>query len=608
MSDTQLIKDKLDIVDFIGEYVQLKPGGINHKGLCPFHREKSPSFMVNRERQSWKCFGCGKGGDIFSFVQEMEGMEFVEALKYLANRAGVMLTNTRSEVNSSQKNRIKDINVLAARLYHHILLKTSAGKPALAYLERRGVTRQTIEEWQIGFVPDQWDVLTKFLLKKGHSIDDIVAAGLTIMRDGADQRTGRGFYDRFRGRIMFPISDIHGNVVGFTGRVLVETEQSGGKYVNTPQTLVYDKSRVVFALDKAKQEIRTKGFVVMVEGQMDVIACHQAGMKQVVATSGTAMTDEQIKLLKRYANELRIAFDADSAGESAAKRGIHVAIKQGMGVRVIQIPAGKGKDPDECLKQNPEVWFTAVEQARDIMEWYFERALLNGDLSDPKQKQQVADVLMADIALIPYAIERDHWLGKLSEAIRVDIGVLREDIRRFVGKPSASSGAQGKQGGIENVVSETSSNKKAFVPQGKVESLLERLFMLLLRHPSELPKVWSQVQALEPAVCTTSFQGLYELIKMQYTTNNSFSIDHIRESISEDNSIDFLDHLLMKSELDFFSISEKEVPQELERIIGLIGTEWKKERRTVLQQAIEAAERSGDKDRLQLLLAEFQAL
>jgi len=242
--DIQQIKDKIDVAELIGEYVQLKPAGVNKKGLCPFHHEKSPSFMVNSERGSWHCFGCAKGGDIFSFVQEMEGLEFKEALKYLADKAGVVLTNYRSEVNSNQKNRLKEINKEAARFFHNFLIKMPASQAALDYLLKRGLKMETIEEWCVGFIPEQWDLLTQYLLKKGFGIEDLVATGLTIQKEGArstssgqaNNQSIRGHYDRFRGRIMFPIWNVHDEVVGFTGRILVEKENFGGKYVNTPQT------------------------------------------------------------------------------------------------------------------------------------------------------------------------------------------------------------------------------------------------------------------------------------------------------------------------------------------------------------------------------------
>ena len=380
MSDVDLIKDKVDVGDLVGEYVQLKPAGVNLKGLCPFHGEKTPSFMVNRERQNWHCFGCNKGGDIFSFIQEIEGMDFVEALKLLAARVGVELRLRASEKNSSEKARIKEINSVASNFFHNVLTKMEASASAREYLEKRGLKERTIIEWQIGFIPDQWDLLTKYLLKKGYSIDDLVTSGLTIKRDGADSQSGRGFYDRFRGRIMFPIWDVHDNVVGFTGRVFVETEKSGGKYVNTPQTLVYDKSRIIFGLNKAKQSIRKKDYIVMAEGQMDVISAHQEGMENVVASSGTALTENHIALLKRYSTNLRVAFDGDSAGQQATKRGIDMARAQGFHVRIITIPEGKGKDPDDCIRENPDIWVECVENAKDIMEWYVDKAFATPSL------------------------------------------------------------------------------------------------------------------------------------------------------------------------------------------------------------------------------------
>ena len=233
MTDLQAIKDRVDIVQLISEYLQLKKAGVNWKGRCPFHQEKTPSFMVQPEKQIWHCFGCGKGGDAFSFVEEMEGLDFPEALKLLADRAGVKLEQYRSEIDKSQKNRLLEVNAKAAYFFHHFLLEMEAAKPARDYLSGRGLKQETINKWQVGYIPDQWDLLTGYLLKKGNSIDDLVASGLTIKKDGANASSGKGFYDRFRGRIMFPLFDTHGSIVGFTGRILVEKENSGGKYVNT---------------------------------------------------------------------------------------------------------------------------------------------------------------------------------------------------------------------------------------------------------------------------------------------------------------------------------------------------------------------------------------
>ncbi len=613
MSDVQAIKDKIDVADLIGEYVQLKPSGVNKKGLCPFHHEKSPSFMVNSERQSWHCFGCAKGGDIFSFVQEIEGMEFVEALKYLANRAGIQLDNNfRSEINSSQKNRLKEINKEAARFFYNFLIKMPGAKPALDYLVKRGLKEETIDEWQIGFIPDQWDLLTQYLFKKGFSIDDLVASGLTIKCEDANVQTGRGFWDRFRGRIMFPIWDIHGEVVGFTGRILVEKPDSAkatpgkenftpGKYINTPQTVIYDKSRVIFGLNKAKQEIKTKDLVVMVEGQMDVIACHQAGMKNVAASSGTALTEQQIKLLQRYSANLNLSFDADEAGQNAAKRGIDVALSMGMNVKVIKIPEGAGKDPDECLKKNSAIWFQAVNNAQAVMEWFLEKVLYGQDLSNPRLKQIVANKFLSQIVLIPYAVERDHWLKQLSERLGVEVSVLREDQEKIKTKIKIKA----------EVVGSNSEEKKVSIlspiasEETRLDILIENLVAGLLRYP----KLYSELadKMPEAALFAWRYGGLYNELKKQYNGGN-LEANKLRDLSILENQENIVDVLMLKGEWEFSVISELEVKKELENLCERIKEEWVRNRRHEMQTEIEKAEKAGDTFKVKSLLGEFEEL
>lgn len=603
MNDTQAIKDAIDVVDLIGEYVQLKPAGTNHKGLCPFHREKSPSFMANRERQSWHCFGCAKGGDIFTFVQEIEGMEFVEALRFLATRAGIELTGReRNDIEQNQKNRLKDINAKAAYFYHNFFLQMEGAEPARKYLLDRGLTDETILEWQIGFVPDQWDLLTKYLLKKGCAIDDMVASGLTIQREGASGTSGRGYYDRFRGRIMFPIRDMHGDVVGFTGRVLVETETSGGKYVNTPQTPIFDKSRIVFALDKSRQAIKQAGYSVMVEGQMDVIACHQAGMHQVVASSGTAMTEHQVKVLERYAKSIRMAFDADEAGQAAAKRGIDIAIEAGLEVKIIQIPEGAGKDPDECLKKNKDTWFKAVDDAVDVMRWYFDRAFLNRDILNPKHKQAIANELLAEIARIPFSVEQDHWVQELSHLLRVDAPVLRDDLKRIqTGRHAAANHTvKSVDPAIAPVI------RKAEVT--RLDRLATQLIMLIIRYPATATSFWTQLP--DKALSTSVHAALYETLKLAYSTNGKIDIDQVRHALLPSLQHD-LDVLLMKAESDVFAFlrdDAKAVEREYLLVIEQVRAAYVHERRQELQVQLEIAEKQGQTDRISHILTELQSL
>ncbi len=592
MSDeVQQIKDKIDVADLIGEYVQLKPAGVNKKGLCPFHHEKTPSFMVSPERKSWHCFGCAKGGDIFTFIEEIEGMEFKEALKYLANKAGVVLTNSfKQEIGGSQRNRLKDINTEAARFFYNFLIKMPSAKLAMDYLVKRGIKSETIDEWQIGFIPEQWDLLTRYLLKKGFAIDDLVASGLTIKRNNADPKTYRGFYDRFRGRIMFPIWDAHGDVVGFTGRVLVEKENSGGKYVNTPQTAVYDKSRVIFGLNKAKQEIRSKNLIVMVEGQMDVIACHQAGMRNVVASSGTALTEEHVKLLKRYSININMAFDMDEAGQNAARRGIAIALREGMNIKVICLPEDAGKDPDECLKKNPHVWFDAVEKAQDIMEWYFAKAFTNKDPANHHHKQTISNELLPDIVLIPYAVERDHWLRLLSEKLNVDVAVLREDMTRVKGKG---------EGGRWKDVKEASAT---VLVKTSLDMRIERLFGLVFKFPELVGKVIGA--GLDNALSVGLLAPLYEQIKIEYNTNKQIEPTKLPQGliVGTENIVDLLS---MQGDWEFADFHLKEAGEELDKLILIIKDEWVKNKRKWLQIEIERAEKAGDKTDLEQLLDKY---
>lgn len=591
-TDTQSIKDRLDIVQLIGEYVPLKKAGTNWKANCPFHHEKSPSFMVHPEKQIWHCFGCGKGGDVFSFVQEMEGLDFVEVLKLLAKRAGVEVSLNKSETDQSQRNRLLEINSAAANFFHRFLTEMPAGETARKYLEKRGLKKQTIADWQVGFIPDQWDLLTKYLLKKGFGINDLILSGLTTKKENADLNTGRGVYDRFRGRVMFPICDTHGNVVGFTGRVLIETENSGGKYVNTPQTLLYDKSRVLYGIHRGKTELKAKDLAVIVEGQMDVIACHQAGMTNVVAASGTALTIEQIKLLKRYTNNVAMAFDADAAGQNAGKRGIEIAMEEGMNIKVIQIPDGKGKDADECLKKDPAVWFNAVKNAKGVMDWYFETILKGVDKNNFQAKQKAAASLISEIVRIPHGVERDEWLKKLSDELVIDIGVLREESKNIKNKVVKAQPPK-------ELVSQVKS-----APKSHLELLAEEFWGLVLKNYDKYGSVHALVKP-EYFKKTTLFP-LYETVQNVYNKENRLTIEELKANYQNGNQ-NTIDLLLLKPNSSD-DLSGTSVEKELEQIIGRIGEEWKKQRGREIQAAISVAEKSGQKEDVEKLLVELQSL
>lgn len=598
MTDTQNIKDRLDIVQFIGEYLPLKKSGANWKANCPFHNEKSPSFMVHQDKQIWHCFGCSKGGDVFSFVQEMEGLTFSEALRLLAKRAGVEVDTYESEINQSQRNRLLEINTAAAYFFHRFLLDIDAAKAARDYLERRQLKTQTILDWQVGYISDQWELLTKYLLKKGFGIDDLVAAGLTIKREGADATSGRGYYDRFRGRVMFPISDTHGNIVGFTGRVLVETENSGGKYVNTPQTLLYDKSRVLYGLNKAKTGIKAKDLAVLVEGQMDVIACHQAGMTNVIAASGTALTSEQIKLIKRYTSNVAIAFDADLAGQKAGMRGIDIALEEGLRVKIISIPAGFAKDADECLKKDPAVWFQSVELATNVMDWYFTTTLTGLNRRDAQAKQRAATTLLEQIARLPYAIERDDWLKKLGNELSIEPSILREEskkIRRI--RPITNVRREGALAPV---------TQPAAAPDSQLARLARDFWSLILNFPEQYGAIFTTIRKeyfVDPAVAS-----LYEKAQSLYNENSSLNVDMLRDQLAGNGTAKTLDILLLHPYSPAVEITPTTVKKELEQLSTRLRDEWRRERRKEIQREIVAAEKEGDSARLEALFIELQSL
>lgn len=600
MTDTQTIKDRIDIVQLIGEYVPLKKSGVNWKANCPFHNEKSPSFMVHPEKQIWHCFGCSKGGDVISFIQEIEGLEFIEALRLLAKRAGVEIDTFKSEVNQSQRNRIVEINTKAAEFFHHILLEMPASAGAREYLERRGIKKDTLIEWSVGFIPGPpaggWDLLTKYFVTKGFSLEDLVAAGLTIKRDGADSQTGQGYYDRFRGRVMFPIWDPQGTVIGFTGRILVETENSGGKYVNTPQTLAYDKSRALYGINKAKSEIKSKDLVVLVEGQMDVISCHQAGMKNVVAASGTALTPEQIRLLKRYTANIAMAFDADAAGENAGKRGVAVAMEAGMQVKVIQIPAGAGKDADECIRKNPEVWFQAVAAAREIMDWYFDITLKKINFQNPRDKQAAANVLLEQIARIPYAVERDEWLRRLGDKLGTEVNILRDELK----KVKLPRGVAGNGSPV------TSAKPALQIPQSQLERLVEAWWVLTVQYPEHYGAFHNIFK--REYNTTRAFLDLYETAETIYTTSAALSVDLLREQYRRTGEENYVDILLLKPYKNSVTLSSGDAKKELEELLKRIHDEWRKERGKQIQDELGRAEKSGDKEMVGKLVRELQAL
>lgn len=454
------IKQRLDIVDVISSYVPLKKAGRNYKALCPFHSEKTPSFIVFPETQTWHCFGaCNIGGDVFSFIMRHENMEFGEALRLLAERAGVQLQPRREgeEAAGKLKDRLRKINALAAEYFHYLLVNSPEGARARDYLIGRGISEETRELFQLGYAREDWQAMGNHLTSKGYSWPDLLEAGLVL------ERQGGGYYDRFRGRLMFPIRDVRGHVVGFGARAL---DDSLPKYLNSPQTPIFDKSGVLYGIDRAKAAVREQGFAVIVEGYMDVLMAHQCGRNNVMASMGTALTEKQVRVIKKLTKKLVLALDADTAGDQATLRGLEVAkgtfdrrvvpVLTWRGlvryedqldaeIRVVALPPGL--DPDEVIKEDLSRWDALVGQALPVVEYYLQSVISKYDLESPKDKAAAAREVLPLIEEIDSSVERSHYLQRLARMLRVDERVLQQEAqskRSARGKPLAPIDRSGR--------------------------------------------------------------------------------------------------------------------------------------------------------------------
>lgn len=408
---TEEIKSRLNIVDVVGEYVRLTKVGTNYKGLCPFHSENTPSFNVSEDKQFFHCFGCQKGGDVFTFLMEMENMEFREVLKLLAERSGVKL-----EPQTCQKKEdttvLFEVLEMATKFFQKQLTDGSGKTHALPYLYDRGISDGSVSTFRLGYIPDTWNALETFLVSRGFSENHIIQAGLAIRKDDGLS------YDRFRGRILFPIVDIMGRVIGFSGRILPGTKNvsdvvKAAKYINTPETPVYHKSRALHGLFQAKNAIKYEDEVILVEGNMDVIALHQAGFSHVVAVSGTALTVDHLTLLKRYTRNITLYFDADSAGQEAAKKSAQMAWRNDLNVRIIS--SGDAKDAAELACEDIAKLSEVMAQKKPAMEYFMECATSRYDISDPEQKRGLLEELL-DLSLsITNEVIRSEWLRKFEQ-------------------------------------------------------------------------------------------------------------------------------------------------------------------------------------------------
>lgn len=583
MDELEEIKSKIDIVDFIGEYLPLKKAGRNFKALCPFHTEKVPSFMVSPERQIWHCFGCGEGGDIFSFLMKMEGLEFREALRILAQRAGVRLKPSSASL-SSKKQEFYRLNKLAALFYHKILLESPLGKPALGYLKKRRIEPTTIKEFFLGFAPERKDLLTQFLIKKGIEKKIIIEGGLGIVKEGV-------VGDLFRNRLIFPLRNLHGDIVGFTARAFSENQMS--KYLNTPQTLIFDKSKVLYDLYLAKEAIRQKNFVILVEGQMDVLAVSQTGSKNVVCSSGTALTLSQIDLIKRFTREVVLAFDRDRAGEKATKRSIDLLRQQGLEVKLLIIPYGK--DPDECIRQNPRAWQKALARPIPVMDFYFQTTLPK--IKNPynqltqEEKDLIRQELLREIKKIPDKIEQGFYIQKLADFLKIDEHFIAEALKGVTESPFGGG--------------EVTAPKEKVVSAPDFVELL--ILGIILKFPSQSKHIILKQELSKDDFRNPRIRAIYRRLERFIALKDESDWKDLKKGLEEPLTREWEESLLA---VDFYyeSLQEKDILQELENLIRRLKRKRFKEEKEKIQREIRKAERVGDKERRAELMQQLKKI
>jgi len=418
------VKDRVDIVDVISDYVKLKKSGKNYKGLCPFHQEKTPSFTVNPANQFYHCFGCGAGGDVFSFLMEIEHITFFESLKMTAERVGMELPNQSNHQKkvANFRDKIFEINMISAKFYNYLLLKHDIGEKALAYLKNRNYSEDDIKKYSLGFAPDKWTALYKFLKNKGYTKDEMVKAGLLVKKN--EQK----FYDRFRNRIIFPIFNSRSEVLAFGGRI-IDDSINQPKYLNSPDTMVYDKSDNLYGLNWAKKYMRKSNNAIIMEGYTDVLTAHMNGIKNAVASLGTSLTEKQAKMLKRYVSKVYIAYDSDTAGAKATLRGLEILKEEGLNVKVIKLP--EDTDPDDFIKLRGEKKFLNLkDDSLSLIEFKVDNIISSKNLRNADDRINTTHKIVEVLAQIKDPIEREVYTKEIAKKIDLDTDLLYQEVEK----------------------------------------------------------------------------------------------------------------------------------------------------------------------------------
>lgn len=569
------VRARLNIEDVIGEYVQLKRAGRNFKGLSPFSGEKTPSFFVSPDKHIWHDFSSNKGGDIFSFVMQVEGMDFRQALEHLARKANVDLSLYESKGSQDlarRKKRLLEAHSLATQYYQHSLLKN---QHAIDYVfKQRGLSKQIVQDFKIGYAPTSGTALTQFLSKKGYSRQELSDAGLTNRFGG----------DLFRGRMMVPLMDASGQVIGFTARILGGDDPNAPKYLNTPQTLLYDKSRHVFGLSQAKEAIRTSDYAVIVEGNLDVVSSHQAGVAQVVATAGTAMTEQHLRALKRLSGHVRLAFDADKAGIAATERAIPIASQVGVELTIISLPEG-AKDPDELIQQDVSLWQKAIDTSQPAVDWILDQYSHREDLTTASGKRLFTTAALNVVRSLQDPVEQDHYESKIATMI----GSSREAI-----KAKLASVTVAEEAPVRRPVTGTQSK----IEKDGTAYQDDLLAVALIDGPSQelFATVEASAFANEERQAVASYLAAHSGKSLQTTPLELQNYDT------------YVKILLLKAETRYADWNDQDRYFESARLLRQVVNEHKKQTQAALTNQLREAELSGDDAKATELRAQLNTL
>lgn len=580
MNDVDQVKQKIDIVDLIGKYISVKRAGRNFKANCPFHNEKSPSFVISPERQIWHCFGCQKGGDIFTFVEEYERVDFSEALKMLAEKADIKLTKTAQRSKQDEKKgRIYEINHLSSLFYHYLLTEHPSGKEALSYvIDKRGLTKALLDTYSVGFAPGQGNALIKYLMgKKGYSKEELLEAGV------ATERMGR-LFDFFQNRIIFPIQDARGNILAFSGRGLTDTAIP--KYINTKETPVYIKGDTVFGLFQAKDSIKKEGKVYLMEGEFDVISSFKEGITNTIAIKGTALTENQIRLLKRFAQKIVFCFDTDPAGTEAQRRSIALIQKEEITTSVVIPP--HGKDPDELLRENPILFKKALKEEKNIYDFILESATQNENPSTVEGKKHILTRTLTYINDIENEIVKEHYMKKLAMLLDTSYESVLKESNRVQSPPSIPQ------------------EQKKEIRKPQQEQMEDHLLTLILQSPD--PKLMTAtVASIMDSVKfkTTKADAVFQALRTFFLSNDNLDVPEISKSLPQDHTKAFDLYFLLPTPQ--FPSDEAYI-HEIEKMAKAIKQSAIKDRLKELSDAMKKVEGNGNEEELQRLRVEFNTL